>query len=106
MVIAFKSECARNQLLEHGVVYTVRLKKRSQTGKDWANIGRGTEKIADVWIEYFGLKKFLELRHYVDESGFRNLPVWWSEIAKLNKEVKISDLFHLYKVSVRGWVND
>lgn len=106
MVIAFKSECARNQLLEHGVVHTIRLKKRGREGYDWANSGRGTEKIADVYIEYLGLKKFLDLRFFVDESGFRNLPVWWSEIAKLNKEVKISDLFHLYKVSVRGWVND
>ncbi len=54
MVISFSVKEARDQLMNKGVVYTFRWKKRKKTGKDWANAKRGTKKIADVFIEELG----------------------------------------------------
>lgn len=81
MVISFQEKRVREFLLKNGQVYTFRYYnkdtpngQRKQIGKDWANSGRGTCKIADVNvtpIEYLdALNMGIVLTKYVRESGF------------------------------------
>jgi len=106
MVISFESEKARNYLLEHGIVYTFRLQQRKIIGKDWMNIGRGTERLTDVYImpagfwgdkpyhfhgAFMELEKFLA--SYLENSGFSSVEEWIQEIERLNE-----------KTPVEGWM--
>lgn len=94
MVISFTLENVRNQLLEHGVVYTLR-DHRHKEGKDWANSGRTTKKIADVKITEI---PFHSLCRYMKHSGFNSVADWLIAYNNLTHD----DLkkAHLYKVEV------
>jgi hypothetical protein len=86
MVISFSVGEARKQLLEKGEVYTFRFKRRKRIGKDWANSGRGTKKITDVFIEEIGeYNPTAELKPYVQKSGFKNLWDWQDAIIELSE---------------------
>lgn len=102
MVIIFASERAREYLLEHGIVYTVRLKKRYQVGDDWMTDKRLGSKIKDVFVTYMGETTVTLLQPYVKQSGFKDLNDWWAEIVNLNKVGVRLDTLHLYKVELRG----
>ena len=81
MVISFSVPEARNQLLNDGEVFTYRWKKRKNVGNNWANSGRGTKKIGDVWIcEYFQAEPNLSLAPYQHKSGFKSLEDWQQRI--------------------------
>lgn len=111
MVISFSSESARNHLLENGWVYTFRKGSiRKGIGKDWANSGRGTKKIADVDIELVRgiyleshpdprarFRKFLN--PFVKHSGFSSTDEWIDEIYSLNRW-RYPEGGWLYKVSL------
>lgn len=87
MVITFSVPEARNQLLNEGEVYTFRWNRRKHIGKDWANSGRGTKKIANVYIEeMFEAEPRLALSPYVEKSGFKNLWDWQCIITNMMKD--------------------
>jgi len=85
LVISFSVPEARNQLLNEGTVYTYRWTRRKQIGKTWANSGRDTKKIADVFIEEMGQMEANEetLESYASDSGFHNVAEWVGVIIDL-----------------------
>ena len=86
MVISFSVKEARNQLLNNGTVYTFRWNRRKKTGKDWANIKRGTKKICDVHIEEAGsITNLYQLKEYVEHSGFDHIGAWATVIMNMHK---------------------
>jgi len=92
MVILFQSERALKHLLEHGFVYTVRLRKRKKDEcYDWVTDRRGGRKIADVYVCLVGgcgstLESWkLNLWAWVDHSGFKTVSEWINEILRLNR---------------------
>ena len=78
MVISFMVEEARNHLEKHGLVYTLRPKKRKRVGKDWYNHFRGDTKKGSVFIRYIGNYETRENKLIVkcDYSGFRTVKEW------------------------------
>jgi len=98
MPIVFSSEKPRKQLLEHGIVYTFRAKRRKRVGDNWAKSSRNGTKICDVYIEEIDLIGSLRLMPYVKLSGFDDLGEWVLEIIRLN-EGKILARGWLYKVT-------
>lgn len=104
MVIGFAVEEARNQLLEHGEVYTFRWKRRKQVGNNWANSGRGTKKIADVHI--MEVKKvmpnFQTLKNYWDKSGFSNWWDWYNKIMEMKPKNKLQGWLYYVKIKENG----
>ena len=90
MVISFQVPCVREYLLENGLVYTFRWRRRSffKKGKGdvestWANTGRGTKRIANVDIHEIGefdsdepTKKHV----YLENSGFSEWFDWYNKI--------------------------
>ena len=101
MVISFSVKEARDQLLNKGEVYTFRWKKRKATGKNWANGGRGTKKIADVFIDEPRLIETVsDLDLYVSKSGFKERKEWFYVIMSMGLNYKIHGFIgYLYKVS-------
>lgn len=95
MVISFTLENVRNHLLEKGVVYTLRSKDR-KTGKDWANSGRGTKKIADVVITELPMQY---LGPFVEHSGFERPALWARAYCDLNHDPYMHKA-HLFKVEL------
>ena len=99
MVMIFSDPLARAQLLNVGLVYTYRKKRRKKVGKDWANEKYGTSKICDIFIEEVGKMKVGDLRTYVDHSGFKRLSDWYGAIVRLTKGWDIGeDIGWLYRV--------
>jgi len=88
MVITFASEKALEYLLEHGHVYTFRLKRRVMLGRDWMNDHRLGKKISDVYVEELLCLSFSDLGPYVTESGFKTLKGWIDEAVVLNWKPK------------------
>jgi len=82
--VIFQSEKARRFLLENGVVFTFRSKRRKKLGEDWITDRRGGHKIADVLVEEERKFKPQELGLYVEYSGFSTLEEWIGEIERLN----------------------
>jgi len=80
----FQSEKARRFLLENGVVFTFRAKRRKKLGEDWITDRRGGRKIADILVEEEGKFKPQDLGLYVKYSGFSTLEEWIEEIKRLN----------------------
>jgi len=97
----FKSEKARNYLLQHGLVYSFRTRQRKIAGEGWVNEGYGKPKLADVFIAEIAhfedrdearYRQQLTLSHlcwflepYWRKSGFKNVMEWVEEIKTLNK---------------------
>jgi len=100
MVMIFQSEEARRFLLENGVVFTFRAKRRKNLGNDWITDRRGGHKVVDVFVEEEGRFKPSDLGLYVEYSGFSSLQEWIEEIKKLNKG-KLPAEGWLYKVSLQ-----
>lgn len=98
MVIGFSHPKARHQLLECGVVYTARKRRRKNVGRNWANKGRLTGKIADVYIAYMGEVKVSELGPYVAQSGFPGLHEWYLAIKGYIPDISMNKKVHLYRV--------
>ena len=113
MVISFSIYEAREQLLNHGIVYTYRWTRRAFFRKGlgvmehtWANAKRGRKRIADVWIEEIGKLQYSELEPYVSESGFKNLEKWSREILEMANPYGELDGY-LYKVRLsEGTLSD
>ena len=91
MVLIMQSKPALKHLLEHGFVYTVRLRKRKKDETyDWVTDRRGGRKIADVYVCLVGgcgdnpEAWKLNLWAWVDHSGFPTVNDWINEILKLN----------------------
>jgi hypothetical protein len=95
MVISFSLENVRKHLLEHGIVYTLR-DHPHKTGRDWANSGRCTEKIADVSIIEV---QFKYLDKYLIHSGFETVEQWLAAYCHLNGESSLPQA-RLYRVEV------
>ena len=104
MVIQFSDEKARGFLLEHGHVFTARLKKRVQVGKDWACVKRGEKKFADVFITYMGFcregERVTHLKNYAEYSGFKTVVDWMTAIRNLNKGKNFS-IIYIYAVKIK-----
>ena len=101
IVISFSIKEARDQLMNNGIVYTFRWNLRKRTGKDWAQVKRGTKKIADVHIEEIGLVKTIpDLKPYVGESGFDSLMTWRKAIMSTYKPSLMLPGGYLYKVTL------
>jgi hypothetical protein len=92
MVISFSVKEARDQLLNEGIVYTYRWRRRAffrdEKGTQeytWANAGRLGPRICNVVIEEIGQMEPDEdkLKPYADKSGFFNLASWQVEINHL-----------------------
>ncbi len=102
MVIIFSSEKARAHLLEKGFVYTVRLKKRKQVGRDWMTDRRTGGKIRDVFTTYIGERTLSNLPPFASDSGFETVLPWWDEIQRLaRRTVSVVKPLHLYRVQLR-----
>jgi len=95
MVMIFSDPLARAQLLNVGLVYTFRKKRRKRIGKDWATDRYRGSKLCDIFIEELGKKKVNDLRPYVDHSGFERLSDWYGAIVRLNNGWNMSE--------DRGW---
>jgi len=103
MVICFSVKEARGHLLRKGFVYTFRWNQRKNIGKNWANSGRLTSKIANVYIhEPMLIEADSDLALYVSESGFKNVKEWMAVIMSMSKHLKTFNQMHgyLYKVSI------
>ena len=109
MVISFSVPEARNQLLNEGVVYTFRWKRRSFFAKEkgesehiWANAKRGQKRMAYVDIEETGQIRatWSALELYIKQSGFKDSIDWYLKIQRMKPK---RDLLKgwLYKVSLR-----
>jgi hypothetical protein len=87
MVIIFMNEKARNQLLNKGVVYTLRHIRHIE-GIDWMTDKRGNKKICDVRITYINDGTFNKivclLRFYVSQSGFNSVEEWINIFKDMN----------------------
>ena len=82
MVIFFNNPKARNYLLQHRKVYTLRPHKRKRTGSEIAVVGSYTNwrPLAKVEVRFIKeIRSPEELKHYVDETGFLNAYEWWRE---------------------------
>jgi hypothetical protein len=76
---------ARDQLLEHGVVYTFRTTVHFD-GKDWATDRRGGKKIADIDVKIVATRAACayHLDPYAGESGFKSAEEWWHKIQEMH----------------------
>jgi hypothetical protein len=94
----FKSEKAREYLVNHGMVYTIR-RHRYHVGKDYMSLGRGKPKIADIYIEEVGpmFDGIDTLKAYVDQSGFETPGDWLSELFSLHRSDSQRP-FYMYRV--------
>ena len=102
MVISFSVKEARDQLLNNGTVYTFRWNRRKKTGKDWANIKRGTKKICDVHIEEAGsITNLYQLKEYVEHSGFDHIGAWATVIMNMHKPGS-EMIGWMYKVTINS----
>lgn len=101
----FAYEKPRNQLLQHGIVYTFRVNGH-KTGNDWVNDGRGKPKLADVKVEF--VLRVIQLREdllsYVKQSGFDSVEEWVDLIKKKYPNIESADISYkgyLYRVTIR-----
>lgn len=100
MVISFSIKEARDQLMNKGVVYTFRWKRRKKTGKTWANEKRCGKKIADVYIDKPRLiESPSDLDVYVSGSGFKARKEWLDVILSMHKRFNQMHGY-LYKVTL------
>ncbi len=89
MVMSFSNDKVRKQLLEKGLVYTFRIKKRHTEGKDWANDGRCKPKICDITVKFVkDVSSINDLIPYAGDSGFLHAWDWVCAIFKLNPKLK------------------
>lgn len=99
MVMIFSSDKARNQLLNKGIVYTIRHFRKS-IGLDWMTNRRGGKKICNIRITLIDTGRYKELlaiaHFYVYESGFESVEEWIN-IYKSYRKSKCPT-FWLYKV--------
>ena len=84
MVMIFQSEKARRFLLENGVVFTFRAKRRKKLGRDWITDRRGGRKNSRHPSGGRGKVQASRSGLYVEYSGFSTLEEWIGEIKKLN----------------------
>ena len=96
MVISFFLENVREHLLKNGVVYTLRSKPHKE-GRDWANSGRGTKKIADVIITEIPMEY---LGPYLEHSGFERTGQWGNAYCKINHD-PLMKRARLFKVELK-----
>ena len=102
MVIIFSSEKARAHLLVKGFVYSARVKKRKQEGRDWMTDRRTGKKIRDVYTTYIGERTLSNLPPFAADSGFEKVLPWWDEIQRLaGGTLSVVTTLHLYKVQLR-----
>jgi len=86
MVISFSIPEARTQLMTKGTVATFRWNRRKHIGRDWAQVKRGTEKIADVEIKEVGCFETIpDLVPYLSLSGFETIRDWRRAIVSTSK---------------------
>jgi len=100
MTIIFRHEKPRKQLLEKGVVYTIRRHPRSRLGRDWATDRRDGEKIANVYISLVGCFPAEDLTPYVAQSGFETLDGWVQAYKEINPGI-LGSTGWLYRVELR-----
>lgn len=100
MVMQFSDVKVRQYLMDKGFVYTFRIRKRKQVGKNWASEGRCKPKFADIYITLVKPVNVLldDLKPYVEESGFSSLGEWVDAITKVN--TVFSSKGYLYLVTL------
>ena len=109
MVICFSVKQAREHLMREGYVYTFRWNERKNIGKNWANSGRTTSKIANVNIDEPRLiESPSDLDIYVADSGFNTKKDWLDVIMSMSKHLKTFNQMHGYMYLVTncdtcGW---
>ena len=106
-MISFSVLEAKNEILEEGIVYTFRWKRRSFFAKEkgsmehtWATDKRGGKKLFDVTIEEVGeINPFpTVLEKYTPQSGFGGPWLWYDQILQMQPPV-FQITGWLYKVS-------
>ena len=99
MVIIFSNEKARNQLLNKGIVFTIRHIRHIE-GKDWMTDKRGGKKICNVRIIFCASGTYRDLRNiahnYVNDTGFESIEEWINIIMGFGKVKHYT--FWLYRV--------
>ena len=110
MVIGFSVKEAREQLLNNGVVYTFRWKRRAFFAKEkgtvehtWANTRRGTSSIGDVKIEEVRESdaNLEDLDPYYSQSGFDSSMDWQGKIMLMSPYSTCPDGW-IYKVTLKS----
>jgi hypothetical protein len=98
--IAFDVEQARNQLLRHGYVYTLRAFRRTanfDTNVNATNNGVPFALVTVKFIKGVDLRDFSELEPYVKSSGFNNAAEW---VGIARAFYARANYFYLYRASV------
>jgi len=110
MVISFSVKEAREQLLNEGIVFTFRWKRRKffydlkgDIEHTWANSKRGGKRIAYVDIEEAGQidHSIKNLELYFPYSGFKSLDEWQGKIMFMMPYPGHDDGW-LYKVTLQN----
>lgn len=104
MVMQFAVLKARKHLISKGSVKTFRFHKRIRLGKDWASVGRGKPKFADIHIAFVKeiTSLLTELEPYVSESGFASVGEWVDHITKVNPSFSSSGfLYHVKLIKLK-----
>lgn len=79
----FKSERAREFLLENGWVFTFRARPK-ELGPVWITDGRGRKRIANGRVVWRRKIHIMHLDTFLEGSGFNSVDEWLSEIRRLN----------------------
>jgi hypothetical protein len=107
MVIIFSHPKARNYLLTHGLVYTIRknLRKHVQC-KDWMTDKRTGKKICTVWVddplELDTVDEHCLPEYFVRNSGFDSMTEWLKAMQRLNQGKMLKSGW-LYRVVKMEW---
>lgn len=100
MVIYFKDEKARRYLLEHGEVFSLRL-RRKRFGVDVAKRDAKSPPFARVVVEDWGeidTQYPFRLLTYVGKSGYLDVIEWLRAVKKLNNLKKLPKTLQLIRV--------
>ena len=91
----FKSDKAFSYLMRNGFVYTFRTKRRRLNERVAVRRSKKEKKVATGRIvEIVKINDILELKKYVECSGFASFEEWVEEIKKLNGGVPAVGWLH------------
>jgi len=99
MVIYFKDGKARRYLLEHGEVFSLRL-RRKRFGVDVAKVDAKSRPFAKVVVEDWGTVDtgYPRLLTYVGKSGYLEVIEWLKAVKRLNSLKELPPKLQLIRV--------
>jgi len=102
MVMIFVDPKPRNFLLNEGLVYTFRVKRRKKLGNDWLTDKRGGRKIANIIVLEMLEIQPEDLSSFVGWSGFSTLEEWHEAIKRINGFIPSKGWLYLVLLSEMG----